>query len=851
MNKIYSPSQDRFNINGDTITIRRFPVDNVATFLNNQLNLQNGKGLLTPFAQSNVTVTDDLSYPYTRVGEHEEGGVITLGNGLLKYHKSNFSDFKDGAIRFSVKKAECVNDYSYISLKGFQGCSAGTYSINLEVKDSNDNITALQPISFTLASSTELAAQLQNAIQASIESTFQVPRPVSATLVSDEDILLQTPYTSGVATISKLLVSSGDTFLSSHFTSVTDELVFSAPEHDSVVFSLVEDNSSNNKILFVHETDGNLHLYMWDSTGTYYLHKNLCAWNWTNNEFTEFELNFDSSTATFLANGEFITSFEMVGRTVSSELDVENIVRATHPNTNLVLVGQYANDNRDCYRYQRFSNFDGNLAIGNYEFDIPITTSSGSTVDEDVTVVVSSAITTTTGIASAFNNAFNLLNYDIAITCYATDSTTIEFRTSGSEDVTGVDSFTVSSRALEANFAANPVSGDYVEVPVYGDAYDYNLIAIFNKKQHCGAYTTSSIDSYDGTGYVDFNYGQLSAFDDKTLTLSGSGSFNFKLLDGSLVMATSNSIAEFKTLVEAIDYNTTSTLSFETANDCIFRVTFLASDSILTGLSFNPGTAVYDEDDPYNFEDIYMWVRRSLGYPQVACELTDEQIYDALLKAVDKYNRYRNWSESLQIESLESQTVNDLTRGESPKEGKYFILPPNIDENDIIDIFFQPRYSCAWFGAGNDFMNNVVSQTFFARTSDMSISAADYYIYRSSLNDISNLLGTQISWRTYNHHLFITPNNLEWLDQFAIGIKFRSTLSVDEIRNSYLIKDLTLAYSMITLSLIRGTFTSGVPMGDTIVQLNAETLMTQGTDLRDKTIGIMQKEQRPLFMVFT
>ena len=56
-------------------------------------------------------------------------------------------------------------------------------------------------------------------------------------------------------------------------------------------------------------------------------------------------------------------------------------------------------------------------------------------------------------------------------------------------------------------------------------------------------------------------------------------------------------------------------------------------------------------------------------------ELTDEQIYDALLKAVDKYNRYRNWSESFQIESLESQTVNDLTRGESPKEGKYFILP--------------------------------------------------------------------------------------------------------------------------------------------------------------------------------
>lgn len=392
-----------------------------------------------------------------------------------------------------------------------------------------------------------------------------------------------------------------------------------------------------------------------------------------------------------------------------------------------------------------------------------------------------------------------------------------------------------------------------------GDAYGFKEIDFFNKKQHCGNYEApESVVDYDGTSYVEYEYGDLKLYDDKTLTIEGEGNLYFEAFDDGIPLSypdgtiiASDNIETFKQLFEGLDYDPDSTLSLETS-DLTFRITFRDKTGKIYGFDLNNGTEVYDENDPYNFEDLYGWVRRQCGAPQVTCELTDDQIYDALCKAVEKYNKYRNWNENINIADIGGTLETDLKRVNGGKaEGVYFELPAHISDQDVIDIFFQPRFSVCWFGAGDNFLNNVMSQTFFGLYGGIVANSADYYIHRITCNDISNIIGTQVSWRVYNHHIYLTPNNLEQLEQFTVGIKYRPALTVEEIRNNENIKALTLAYAMRTLGLIRGSFGGSIQAGDIAIQLNADTLLAEADKLEDKTIELLKKEQKPLWMIWT
>lgn len=398
-----------------------------------------------------------------------------------------------------------------------------------------------------------------------------------------------------------------------------------------------------------------------------------------------------------------------------------------------------------------------------------------------------------------------------------------------------------------------------------GDAYGFREIDVFNAKQHCGNYTVpASVVAYDGTAYTEYQVGELDVFDDATLEIEGDGKFLFQAFDdgvplsyvdksGNTVVVESTDADDFISKFKGLDYDTDSTIAFQ-PSDLVFKVTYLDKTSKITKFKFDPGTSVYDDNDQYNFEDLYNWVRRQLGAPQITCELTDDQIYDALCKAVNKYNKYRNWNENLNIYDLDGADPEDTTilrKGHSEREGNYYILPSHISDKDIVDIFFQPRFSTCWFGAGDSFLNNVMSQTFFGLYGGIVQNSADYYIHRISCNDISNIIGTQVSWRVYNHHLYITPNNLHDLDQFKVGIKFRPSLTVEEIRNSEDIKSLTLAYAMRTLGLIRGSFGGSIQAGDIAIQLNSETLLAEAKDLEEKTLALLKSEQKPLWMIWT
>ena len=726
METIYNPS-DAF-ITGDTIKLKDYPDDLLVYFSGENTNLELNKcpGIATPYvrtSEEDVRVYhDETEGPYTHVGEGQ----------TLSYYKNNFKNFKSGCLRFTAKKEDSKDDYSYQELIGFMGVGeAGDYSITITTfnngteLDTDINFTIDRPLDIT-----EVAG-LSNIINTAIENKFAV-KPFY-TLPTERGLLFRTAIDEGTATNGylKIAETGNEDSLDVWFVKKLQPSYFCAPEEDTEIISLHEAEGINNKIAIIHKTDGYLYLFMADETGTFTIDKRLCKWDWSNETFTEFELNFDSSLTNFIVNGKVKAFFETVG-TNSAGTEFDSIVRAERQETYLTFVNG-------------------------------------------------------------------------------------------------------------------------------GDAYGFGEVDAFDKKQHCGSYDApDSVVSYDGNAYVEYQLGDISVYDDSTLTITGNGNMLLEAYDGSLPLTTkdgdvvkADNIDDFIALFKEVDYDPNSTLSFEAGN-LTFKITYLDKDAEITGFNFNPGKSVYDYNDPYNFEDLYAWVRRQCGAPQVKCELTDEQIYDALCKAVEKYNKYRNWNENLNIADIDGTEETDLKKVIGTKaEGTYYQLPANIADNDIIDIFFQPRFSVCWFGAGDNFLNNVMAQTFFGLYGGIVQNSADYYIHRISCNDISNIIGTQVSWRIYDHHLYFTPNNLGDLEQFTVGIKYRPSLTVEEIRSNENIKALTLGYAMKTLGIIRGSFGGSIQAGDIAIQLNADTLLAEGDKLVNDTIALLKSEQKPLWIMWT
>ena len=373
------------------------------------------------------------------------------------------------------------------------------------------------------------------------------------------------------------------------------------------------------------------------------------------------------------------------------------------------------------------------------------------------------------------------------------------------------------------------------------DTYSFDEIVLFSEIQHTKNYTlsTSHMPVYPiDNPYVDIHYGAIRLYDDKSISISYVGDIGISLYSGT------RPIIGGDTFVSSLPVSTFIT-SFEEEvlndySDLIFKV-FFHSDgyapATLTSLDLNIGTEILDEDstNPANFNQVFDFIRRSLGYPRVPVELTDDQLLDALNQSVFQYNRYRNYDVNMEIH-------NTATLERHVDGG--FYLPPGIGKDDIIEILFRPRYSWSWYSGDNSLMANIYMQNLFSGF-DLSRSAADYYINITTQNDLKNLLGNQSGWHIMNGRLYLFPV-FEGLETMNIGIKYRETISIEEINTNVQIQQLALAYAKITLGTIRSTFGDQIPGGDAMVQLNGNSLIQQGQAERDMLIQEFMKQQ-PVF----
>lgn len=702
----YFPEENFETADNGAISLRQYPKSTLAVMKGNTI-LQESKGFSSPLPSSTG---------YSISDETLNNSLVV--NGQVFYHKNNFTDFISGTIQFEVKKEdETLNNISTQEITGYSSDLVATntdYTLNVKTYTANTSYNNEIVLNFDTVPS---LIELVDLINEKYDVDFS---EVIASLNEDgTGIKFYNRITDNEIGIRISVDTSSSTSITTLFDEIGEEKYFNVPENDSNVFSLIGTDDKNS-IYFIHKTDGKLWLKMTDYTNTYVLEKELCDWNFTNEEFAKMELAIDSSKGLFFIDGKLINMFEMVGNNTEDSSDVNNIERE-NPLTYLLLGG-------------------------------------------------------------SMNS-------------------------------------------------------------IQGDSYSYKSFAVSNEILHSSKFNTDTLFDTSGS-FIELDFGVIKAYSDKSMEINTNDyDFVFSMYDGATLMTSTSSSTEFISFFDDIDYDESSSLAFETSDNFKIRIYFNDNNSVLENINIDLGTLDSNEssDNGYGFEDLFMFIRRSLGYPQVPVELTDEQLMDALDQAVFEYNRYRNFD----INYDKMEVTTDLIRADDNS----LILPPNIAAEDIIDIVVKPRFTWAWFGGGNSFMNNVFMQSFF-KAGDVVSGASDMYIYRSSLKDVENLMGLSFSWNVMNNRLYFQPANI-LTENMVVGIKYVQTLSVEEIVNSIEIKKLALAYSKITLGTIRQTFGNSIPAGESTVQLNGDALIASGEALKNEMIEEMYKRQEPLGFLWT
>jgi hypothetical protein len=287
---------------------------------------------------------------------------------------------------------------------------------------------------------------------------------------------------------------------------------------------------------------------------------------------------------------------------------------------------------------------------------------------------------------------------------------------------------------------------------------------------------------------------------------------------GHLVLFTTNTGS---TALLAVDNGTTNSA---------LSIVWGSADSLVGTEEISPFSLDYSE--------IFRYIRSTLGDPIVPVELTDEQLQDCVSYAVYYFNYYRNSKESL----LKTILVNN---GDGT-----FTIPTEVGgEQNIVDVIFRPGYPFSFFDGNDNFMSLVYMNWFSQnyRGNGLGSLASDYFVSMSTLQDLSNILGKNISYRFFDGKMKITPMPPGGC---MVGIIFRSALTLTEINTNMLIKKLSIARAKQLLGTIRSTFGGVVPGGTENLTLRGEALIAEGKQEENDALIELQKLQEPFFLSF-
>ena len=329
-----------------------------------------------------------------------------------------------------------------------------------------------------------------------------------------------------------------------------------------------------------------------------------------------------------------------------------------------------------------------------------------------------------------------------------------------------------------------------------------------------------------------------------SVTIEGSDNLKFYVKSGDTFFKPVNN--EWTIVTNEEDYDDSSTLDeirdnitnfpFDPAKEIKFR-TFFSSNGFTQ--SYLDGITINKIEGPIISKDyarLYTYARVKLGAPIIPVELTDEQIQTCIEDTRYNWHRYRNRKEAMEVFELEGSY------------GEGWVLPPNVEADDIIDVIIRPTIPFGYYTGRNDLLGNLYLQYLFQQGGqNISSNIADFRITMSALKDFSILLGTQPKWEILGGRIKIWPEPPAGM---KIGLRFMEKIVPDDVLEDNFFRELFLAEVKILLGTIRSTFPGGIPAGENLVQLNGESLLQEGKQEKEKAMDRMKRAQQPLFLDF-
>lgn len=747
-------------------------------------------------------------------GQH----VSFVNGGSISYNKLNFTTLTDeGSIEFRAKPG-FYNGFSrqdFVAttdpaIPGDTNYEFRVY-VNSTLINGNDTVVFLQ--------TGDSMGDIWNAIYAEIDGKGATTELLDANNIRirveiEGDSILVTSPSSGNSLITLLGGIGSQEFPN-------------PPTTTAELFDLYNGSNNNNRITLKHKgggdslTAGDILLEIYDATGVVKVNVDLGLWNVLYDTWYAFEFNWNRSIYQLFVDGVLLG----IGTTGFTR---------THTDNKFIIQGDttdwYGFDELIIYNeYQHLASYSvETAALQQYASDDPyidIHFGSGFNENEvrDLNLICSNECRF---VVKLGNTWYYYLNgaWRQSDASYSQSLAAAEMETKFS-DLVFNSSLELIIRVYFHSDGSTQVYIDKIEiVTVTGDSEAAVIRGTVN--------LSTAVD-------LSTNYNVL------ITTNQGSGTVNCKAGAGD---STAVTLAEIKTAIDAASItglapagdssgflilqsttkgtNSYVSIASATANDALAIVWgFAATDygAAATGL-------VVD------YSELYRWVRAKLGEPTIPCELTDEQIDDCIEMGVYWYNYWRNADEEVYYTTLSGDN----------KVG--YAIPSVIDPDLIMEIILRPRFPFMYYQGREDLITNLYMQYLFQRfKAGYTTFLTDYYITMSTEADLNIILGTQTKYEIRSGKLFIHPDPGSGM---SIGIRYRSTLSLEEISTNYWIRRYTLAEAKLVLGNIRGTFSSGIPGGVDLITLNGPELIAQGEREKEQLMDEIKKQAEPLFLEF-
>jgi len=244
--------------------------------------------------------------------------------------------------------------------------------------------------------------------------------------------------------------------------------------------------------------------------------------------------------------------------------------------------------------------------------------------------------------------------------------------------------------------------------------------------------------------------------------------------------------------------------------------------------------------DPKLFTDgneltnLKSYVLRQLGWPLIRVEITEEQLTDAILDAIQLYHEYAAMEYELRV---------------IPVIGSVSQLPDDINSKFISEVIFERSYFdsiSAAMGASDSMadLGGVMSldQLSGGTSAVANFDIAQYYMYMQQLEDFKKTVGLQQTWRIFGREIHLYPAARTFS---RIGIVYKPMMSEAEAEQSQWIKKYSVAGAMMIVGRIRSKLSGFSSTGATI-SADGEAMKSEARTELDKLELALQGMGMPM-----